>query len=192
MRVGIVSDTHGWFDPAVAEVLGRVDLILHAGDICGAEVLAALKKLAPVRAISGNNDRPPLSRDLPEWRTERLEGWRVLIVHDLGKPNAPRPPAARLLARERPEIVVSGHSHDGHALVEGGKLFLNPGGAGRKRFKLLRSVATLELNPEFARVQLLSLEPPLGRVVASASLQHESPGMQRTPGPSHKTSLSRR
>jgi hypothetical protein len=192
MRVGVVSDTHGLYDPAVAGVLGRVDLILHAGDICGEHVLAALRHLAPVRAISGNNDRPPLSSDLPEWRTERLEGWRVLVLHDLGKPRSPRAPAARLLAQERPQIVISGHSHDWHALVEGGMLFLNPGGAGRKRFKLLRSVAVLDLTRERASAQLLSLEPPLGRVAAAASLKHEGPGMQRTPGPSRKKPLSRR
>ncbi|HYX90003.1 MAG TPA: metallophosphoesterase [Myxococcaceae bacterium] len=168
--IGVVSDTHGYFDPALPELLSGVEAILHAGDIVGGSVLDALERIAPVIAIVGNNDGPPLSSELPEWRTVELDGERILLVHDLGKPERVRPPAAKLLARERPSIVVSGHSHAGRVDVRDGVLFFNPGSAGKKRFRLLRSAGFLVFHSRVVEARLVSLEGRVGEVVASAQL----------------------
>src|SRR5919197_2156072 len=168
--IGVVSDTHGYFDPALPGLLRGVETILHAGDIVGRSSLEALQRIAPVVAIIGNNDGPPLSSELPEWRTVELDGERILLVHDLGKPERVRPPAAKLLARERPSIVVSGHSHAGRVDVRDGVLFFNPGGAGKKRFRLLRSAGFLVFHPRSVEARLISLEGRVGETVACANL----------------------
>lgn len=161
--VGLVSDTHGRFDPKLDSLLAGADLILHAGDICGGEVLQQLAKLAPVRAIHGNCDVPPLSQDLPAWRLEQIGGSRVLVVHDLGKPSRPRPPVRALIEQLRPGVVVSGHSHQWLLEAREGTLFVNPGSAGPKRFKLVRSAAKLFFSGETieARVYALEAEAPI-------------------------------
>lgn len=168
LQVGVLSDTHGLFDEKLVGLFFGVDLILHAGDVCGQHVLDRLASIAPVRAVSGNNDTGALSLDAPEWRTEDLAGYRILILHQLGKPEHPSPVASRLIAARRPDIVVSGHSHQGRVDVRQGMLFLNPGGAGRKRFRLLRSAALLSLAPREAKATLFSLEAPRPTAVAEA------------------------
>lgn len=176
-HLGVVSDTHGLFDPALAAVFGGlgVEAILHAGDICGAAVLESLAEVAPVVAIVGNCDSPPLTRELPEYRVETFDGEPILVLHDLGTPDRLRPRAAQLIREHRPRIVVSGHSHQGRVEAREGTLFVNPGSAGRKRFKLLRSVATLTFRPGGIEARLLSLEGEVGRVVAAARIRRTPP-----------------
>jgi uncharacterized protein len=168
--IGVVSDTHGYFDPALPDLLRGVEVLLHAGDIVGRSILEALELIGPVIAIVGNNDGPPLSNELPEWRTLEFDGERILLLHDLGKPERVRPPAAQLLAREHPSIVVSGHSHAGRVDVRDGVLFFNPGSAGRKRFRLLRSAGFLTFRPRSVEARLVSLEGRVGEIVASAEM----------------------
>ena len=158
IQLGVVSDTHGLFDPKLSDLFRGSAFILHAGDVCGQEVLDRLESIAPVLAIFGNCDTPPLSLKLPPWRTEAIAGHRILILHDLGKPELLNPAASALIARERPNIVISGHSHQGRISIYGDMLFVNPGSAGRKRFKLLRSAAVLSLSKNKARAALFSLE----------------------------------
>ena len=168
--LGVISDTHGHFDPALLELFRGVETILHAGDVVGREVLEQLKSIAPVIAVAGNNDGPPLSDELPPWRIVEIDGERILILHDLGKPERLRGPAAELVARERPRVVVSGHSHAGRVDARDGLLFINPGSAGKKRFRLLRSAAFLLFRPPAIEARLISLEGTIGEVVASAEL----------------------
>jgi putative phosphoesterase len=168
--LGVISDTHGHVDSALPELLHGVEAILHAGDIVGREVLQALERIAPVIAIAGNNDRPPLSDELPPWRSVDFDGERILILHDLGKPERIRASAAELVDREKPRVVVSGHSHAGRVDVRDGVLFLNPGSAGKKRFRLLRSAAFLVFRPRAIEARLVSLEGRVGEVVDSGEL----------------------
>jgi hypothetical protein len=143
VRIGLVSDTHGLFDPALAALFSRCAAILHAGDVVKPAVLAALEALAPVTAVRGNNDDGPAFAHLPEAALVPIGALVALVVHDLGAREAPKPPARALIARRRPEIVVHGHSHRPGAAVVGGRLFVNPGSAGPRRFSLPRTAAVL-------------------------------------------------
>lgn len=168
--IGVISDTHGYFDPALPDLFRGVEQILHGGDICGVEVVQRLEQIAAVTSIVGNCDRPPLTDELPEWRCETLHGVRVLIVHDLGRPERPRPTAKALLSDVRPDIVVSGHSHQGRVQVHEGILFVNPGSAGKKRFRLPRTVARLSFGARAIEATLLSLEGEVGAVLARCAI----------------------
>jgi len=174
--IGLVSDTHGLFDPKLDSLLAGADLILHAGDICRAAVLQQLVKLAPVRAIYGNCDVPPLSQKLPAWRLEQVRGSCVLVLHDLGKPAKPRPPAKALIEQFRPEVVVSGHSHQAALEAVQGTLFVNPGSAGPKRFKLVRSAATLLFSEAAIVARVYSLETHAPVQIAQLRFRRTEPG----------------
>ena len=155
--VGLVSDTHGLFDPRLAALFAGCDAILHAGDVVKAAVLEALRALAPVVAVRGNNDGGPAFAELPETVLFPLGALTALVVHDLGGREKPRPAARAVLARARPEIVVHGHSHRPAAAVVGGTLFVNPGSAGPRRFSLPRTAGRLTVRGRTARVELFDL-----------------------------------
>jgi len=169
-RLAVVSDTHGLVDPALERLFEGVERIVHGGDIVGEQVLTRLEDIAPVDAISGNCDGPPLSTRFPDADVFEFDGERLLVIHDLGRPDRPRPKAAELIRKHQPRVVISGHSHRGHLEVRDGRLFVSPGSAGRKRFKLLRSAALLVFEPERIEARLLSLEGRVGEVVTTASL----------------------
>jgi putative phosphoesterase len=156
-KIGVVSDTHGMFDAKLTRMFGGVSLILHAGDI-GDDVLTRLSEIAPVRAVAGNNDTGPWASQLPAARVERIAGVPVLVVHALGRVAEPELKVQFLLEAEKPRVVVSGHSHKGALEVHQGRLYVNPGGAGKKRFKLIRSAALLEVDGKRVKATLRSLE----------------------------------
>lgn len=143
MLIGLISDTHGQLRPQILEHFRNVELILHAGDVGGEDILTELETVAPVHAVAGNTDGFPLAGRLPEQQVLELLGWRVVVTHGhrLGSPNAARLRAAHPDA----DIIVYGHTHK--PLIERveGKLIVNPGAAGPARFKLMPSVALLEL-----------------------------------------------
>ncbi len=170
MRVGLVSDTHGVFDPALGDVLRGVELVIHAGDVVRASVLDALSAIAPVRAVRGNNDEGPTLGALPESVLVVLGALTALVVHDLGPRERPHRAAAALVARHRPAIVVHGHSHrPGHALLDG-VLYVNPGSCGPRRFSLPRTAAVLAVHGTRVEVRFFDLAParpaPFGDPVA--------------------------
>lgn len=156
MRIGLISDTHGFLR---SEVFGRfedVDCILHAGDVGPAELLVELEVIAPVTAVWGNTDGPELRDELPEVATLEADGRDIVVIHghQLGSPK----PAG--LRRRHPEadIIVYGHTHRPLEDRDGqGRLVVNPGAAGRARFGGEPSVAILELTPERATVRTLEL-----------------------------------
>lgn len=129
LRIGLVSDTHGLLRPEVLEFLRGSDHIVHAGDICQPGVLAALGELAPLTAVRGNNDRGAWAGTLRASELLRFEGIRVHVVHDL-KELAIDPAAAGV------QVVVTGHSHKPKVERRGTVLYVNPGSAGPRRFKL--------------------------------------------------------
>jgi hypothetical protein len=140
VRVGVVSDTHGLFDPRLEEVFAGVDRILHAGDVGAIAVLDNLATIAPVTAVRGNVDHGVWAWELPEEAVVELNGRRLLVAHvkeDLFRRRDPE--------REGFSAVVTGHSHAPAIVQRGGVLYLNPGSAGRRRFQLPRAVALLSV-----------------------------------------------
>jgi putative phosphoesterase len=145
MLVGVVSDTHGFFDPRVVRYLAGVEHIIHAGDIGGQAILERLRDLAPVTAVTGNVDwGGPLDQRVH--RVERLDlaGFQVYITH-IG---APPPQLVLRLPEPRPQVYIYGHSHIPLVEQREGVLFLNPGAAGKPRFGRQPSLALLELGSE--------------------------------------------
>ena len=140
MRVGLVSDLHGRFDPLLPKVLEGVELILLAGDTVDERLLPRLRRVAPVAAVRGNNDHGPILGALPEVLDLELDGTRVLMIHDRKDRRLPDE-----IARVGPEILIVGHSHQPLIEREGRLLVVNPGSAGPKRFALPRTAGTLEL-----------------------------------------------
>jgi putative phosphoesterase len=133
MLIGVISDTHGYMDPRLAAAFAHVEAIVHAGDVGGTHVLDALRAIAPVYAVYGNNDERLGGLGLPLRADFALAGVRLHLVHQL--------PHAR--PHDGTDVVVFGHSH--RALVErrGERLYVNPGAAGRAGFHRVQTVALL-------------------------------------------------
>jgi len=138
LRVGLISDTHDLVRPEALAFLAGSDRIVHAGDVCGPAVLAALAALAPVTAVRGNNDRGAWAARLRASELVEVGGVWLYAIHDLAEIDID--PAAAGVA-----VVVSGHSH--RPLVErrDGVLYVNPGSAGPRRFSLPISVGELTI-----------------------------------------------
>jgi putative phosphoesterase len=167
--VGLISDTHGLVRPEALAALAGVDLIVHAGDIGSAAVLDALRAIAPVVAVRGNNDREPWAASLPDVARTEIGGLRLCVVHDLKE--------LRLdLARDGVDVVVHGHSHRPSIERRERLLIVNPGSAGPRRFTLPIAVARLRLAPEGPRAEIVALDTthalarsPRARPVANRS-----------------------
>ena len=171
MKIGLVSDTHGYFDPRLTERLVGVDAIVHAGDVGTREILETLALIAPVFAVRGNTDSPLLN--LPLTLRQCFGSVQIDVQHDLTV-------SRRDLEAWRKEsklselqggrrgrflrgfdvatcVVIFGHSHDPCLVNLDGKLFCNPGSAGKQRFSLPRSCALLEISSESVDATISSL-----------------------------------
>jgi putative phosphoesterase len=148
--LGVISDTHGLVRPEALAALAGVERILHAGDVGGPDVLAALAKVAPVVAVRGNNDAGPWARRLRETEVVTVGGARVMILHDVNDLGVD-PAAAGFAA------VIAGHSHRPAIEEHGGVLFFNPGSAGPRRFKLPIAVGRLYVSPGRVRGEVVCL-----------------------------------
>ncbi|MGZ9125557.1 MAG: metallophosphoesterase family protein [Candidatus Binatia bacterium] len=137
--IGVISDTHGLVRPEAIAALKGVELIIHGGDIGKAEVLQSLSSIAPVCAIRGNNDRDGWAKKLPDVLTLQINGVRVQVIHDVNELESD-PNGAELHA------VISGHSHKPSVVERDGVLFINPGSAGPRRFKLPVTVVRLDIH----------------------------------------------
>jgi putative phosphoesterase len=148
--VGVISDTHGLIRPDAVDRLRGSDLIVHCGDVGGSAVLDALRAVAPVRAVRGNNDKGPWASELPIDDVIEVGGHTLYVIHDLGELSL-EPAAAGFTA------VLSGHSH--RPLVERreGVLFVNPGSAGPRRFSLPVAVAQLLLTAGHCDARIIDL-----------------------------------
>jgi uncharacterized protein len=136
--IGLISDTHGLLRPEAVRALAGVSHIIHAGDIGGAEILEALRKIAPVYAVRGNNDKGPWAAAIPLCEALELEGVSIHVLHDLKEIDLD-PKAAGF------DVVVSGHSHKPTVDERDGVTFINPGSAGPRRFKLPVTVGYLDI-----------------------------------------------
>ena len=148
-KIGIISDTHGLLRPEAERGLTGVDHIIHAGDIGRPEIVDALRRIAPLTAIRGNVDSDEWARDYPDTKLVRLAGKSIYVLHDLKTLQADSGAGI--------DVIVSGHSHVPKVETVGGILYLNPGSAGRRRFNLPITLATLEVTPEGMRSEIHDL-----------------------------------
>jgi len=135
-RIGLISDTHGLLRPEALAFLRGCEHIVHGGDIGDAAILEALAAIAPLTAVRGNNDQAPWAEAVPETALVELGGLRLYAIHDLAQLDID-PVAAGV------KVVVSGHSHRPRAEERDGVLYVNPGSAGPRRFRLPISAAEL-------------------------------------------------
>jgi len=151
--IGLISDTHGLVRADVHRALAGVELILHAGDVGGDEVLDELALIAPVLAVFGNTDAPGDPR-LAQEIERTIGGLRIHVSHghELGSPTP-----KKLLERYAADVIVYGHTHQQHVSHADGRLVVNPGAAGPRRFKLEPSVARLRIAQGAAEVELVPL-----------------------------------
>ena len=151
--LGLIADTHGLIRPAVYEALTGVELILHAGDVGGSSILEELRIIAPVKAVFGNIDAPGES-DLTEEMLIEIDGVRVHVSHghEVGSPTP-----AKLAARYDADVIIYGHTHRQLVTRLDGRLFVNPGAAGPKRFNLSPSVGRLTISNGSAEVEIVDL-----------------------------------
>jgi putative phosphoesterase len=148
--LGVISDTHGLMRPEAIKALEGVKMIIHAGDIGTPEVLETLHVIAPVVAVRGNNDTGMWAHALPETEVVEVGSVTLYVLHDV-KTLDLDPIAAGFHA------VISGHSHQPAIARRQGVLFLNPGSAGPRRFKLPISVAQLTIRGDTVDAQLIDL-----------------------------------
>jgi putative phosphoesterase len=143
MIIGLISDTHGLLRPEVVRVFAGVDCILHAGDVGSNAVLEGLARIAPVEAVFGNVDDPH-DPALARVRTLSHNG---IVIHASHGHELGRPTAKLMLSRYSANVVVFGHTHRAVILqTPDGRLAVNPGAAGPRRFDVVPSVARLVLN----------------------------------------------
>jgi uncharacterized protein len=152
-RIGIISDTHGLLRAEAVAFLRGSDYIVHAGDIGDAGVLGELSAVAPVTAVRGNNDNGAWAETIAETEVLKVGAVSIYVLHDLAQLDLD--PAAIGY-----QVVVSGHSHKPSMERRGGVLYLNPGSAGPRRFKLPIAVAELTVEGSAVEGRLLELVLP--------------------------------
>jgi putative phosphoesterase len=151
-RIGLISDTHGLLREEALDALRGSELIVHAGDVGDRDILARLRKLAPVVAVRGNVDTEEWARrELPETAVAQAGDVAIYVLHDLHALDLD-PFAAGF------QIVVSGHSHKFVQSEKNGVLYINPGSAGPRRFTLPITVAKLDLAVTPWKVEFVDLE----------------------------------
>lgn len=152
--IGLISDTHGVLRQEALRALRGCDLIVHAGDVGKPGIIEALEKLAPVVAVRGNVDTGNWAKALPTTAVAETGSTKIYVLHDVNDLDLD-PVAADF------QIVVSGHSHKFGRKELGGVLYINPGSAGPRRFRLPVTVARLDLSAHPWNLEFIDLETPL-------------------------------
>ena len=152
MKIGLISDTHGFLDPRLTRIFRGVDHILHAGDIGPDRLLVQLESIAPVTAVLGNNDS---SNWINLTETPTL-GSHKFLIHHIVSPRALTSELDATIKRASPHVVVFGHTHRRFNDTINGVLFINPGYSGQSKQGTERSVAILHLETK-PRVEFISL-----------------------------------
>lgn len=151
MRIGLIADTHNLLRPEALAALQGVDHLIHAGDIGGPHILADLERIAPLSVVRGNNDQDSWADAIPERLTLRFGAIALHVLHDLKQLDID--PAAQGI-----DVVIAGHSHKPLHEKRNGVLYLNPGSAGLRRFKLPIGVGLLHIEGRQVRAKLITLE----------------------------------
>jgi putative phosphoesterase len=152
--IGVISDTHNYLDPRVFDLFQGVDHILHGGDIGMPALILELQTIAPVTAVLGNTDDPGIH--FRQTEVVQLAG-RKFLVHHIVDPNAPSDAVKRRIARDKPDVIVFGHTHKPFQQTIAGVLYFNPGYAGKSRFGMERTVAILHCDKEAIRPEYFTL-----------------------------------
>ena len=152
MRIGIISDTHGLLRPEAIKHLARTDHLIHAGDIGAPEVIEGLRKIAPTTAIRGNIDTGEWAKDYPDTELVAIGGRAFYVLHNLKEIKLD--PAASGI-----DVIISGHSHRPKIEMKNGVLYLNPGSAGPRRFKLPIALAIVTLTDRAILPRILEIAP---------------------------------
>lgn len=150
LRIGVISDTHGLLRPEAREFLRGCNHIIHAGDVGSENVLRELSVIAPVTVVRGNNDQGPWATALPETELVQFGELFVYVIHDLAQLDI-EPQAAGA------GVVVSGHSHQPGIRERNAVLYVNPGSAGPRRFKLPIAVAELNVSGKSVTSRIVEL-----------------------------------
>ena len=153
MKLGVISDTHGFLDPRLPKIFRGVDHILHAGDIGPDFLIAQLESIAPVTAVLGNNDN---SSCFPLTQVVQL-GDVKFLVHHIVTPRALTDELKTRIAKEKPDVIMFGHSHQQFNQRIKDILFVNPGYAGKPKFGAERSVAILHSDENGIREEFIPL-----------------------------------
>lgn len=151
LRIGIISDTHGLLRPEAVKALKGVDAILHAGDVGNKRVLEGLKEVAPLTVVSGNVDSGISDVKLPPSQAIKFGSVNIYMLHDIENLEID-PKAAGF------QVVVYGHSHLARVETRKDVLFINPGSAGQKRFKLPVTLVILEIEEKKVKAKIIDLE----------------------------------
>ncbi|WP_091774260.1 metallophosphoesterase family protein [Paraburkholderia steynii] len=151
-RIGLISDTHNRVRPEALAWLAGCDAIVHAGDICNQAVLDALAAIAPLTVVRGNNDTGAWAASIPAHATLDVQQVKIFVVHDIAD-------VPRNLHDEGVGVVVTGHSHKPLIVERDGVLFVNPGSAGPRRFKLPISAGMLTIDGAYVDATLQTLTP---------------------------------
>jgi putative phosphoesterase len=149
MKIGLISDTHGLLRPAALEALHGCQHLVHAGDIGQPDILEALRALAPLTVVRGNNDPAERWPEVAAEHSVRLGEIGLYVTHETADIPRPLPPGT--------DVVVTGHSHKPAELWRDGVLFVNPGSAGPRRFKLPITLALLHVHGREMRVEFVPL-----------------------------------
>jgi putative phosphoesterase len=155
-RIGLISDTHSYLDPRVAEHFADCHEIWHAGDIGDMTVIDELEKLKPVRAVSGNIDDKTIQARYPEDLWLEVEGFTILITHIAGAPPNYNPRLKKILKERTPDILICGHSHILKIMRDKNRnlIFINPGAAGQQGFHHMRTLVRFTLHQK----EILNME----------------------------------
>ena len=149
LRVGLISDTHGLLRPEALQFLGGADHIIHGGDIGDPAILEALRSIAPLTAVRGNNDRDRWARALPERAQLKVGRVAIYVLHNLAE--------LELDPTGQYRVIVAGHSHKPMIEEREGVLYVNPGSAGPRRFSLPIAVADLRIAGTKVRARIREL-----------------------------------
>ncbi|WP_420315958.1 metallophosphoesterase family protein [Ekhidna sp.] len=162
MKIGLLSDTHGFLDEGVFKHLKNVDEIWHAGDIGTVEVLEKLQKFKPTIAVWGNIDGGKLRQECKEGEIFEREGVRVLITHIAGKPPKYNAKVLGYVKQYKPKLLVCGHSHILKVMPDKANnlLFMNPGAAGKHGFHKVKTLLRFDLEDgEIKNLEVVEMGP---------------------------------
>ncbi len=160
-RIGLLSDTHGYWDDRYLKYFEECDEIWHAGDIGSTEVLERLMEFRPFRGVYGNIDGQDIRKMLPEINRFRIEGADIVIKHIGGYPGKYDPKVKNLIITEAPNLLISGHSHILKVKYDRnfGLLHINPGAAGKYGFHTVRTLVRFSVdNCNFSDLEVIELK----------------------------------
>lgn len=148
--IGVISDTHKLLRPEAVQALMGSDLIIHAGDIGNLQILEELKKIAPIAVVRGNNDKEDWAENLPVFDIIVVKNISIYLIHNIKEANLS-------FTNTGFKVVISGHSHKPYIEKKDGILFLNPGSAGPRRFKLPVTVGRMKIIGENVEAEIIEL-----------------------------------